>query len=218
MSQLKSGPQYQQDSQQKGELQKITALQCELDRKNQQLLLKDAKIQEQQTVLQQQETRLTEQQQQLLQNQKENAYLLQCLSETQEEVKHLKKTQQKRTTESSDDSPKPDQSITKKLQWKVYDTTLPKPISRGTSALKNARAYFCGRGAREVYMFDSEENKWSTLQKCPSAGFGLAIVNGLPTAVGGVQDGKPINTLFTYIESRQGAEWRAGFNNAMPTK
>ena len=216
LSQLKSSPQYQQDSQQKSEFQKITALQCELDRKNQQLLKKDAKIQEQQSVLQQLETRLTEQQ-------KENAYLLQRLSESQEEVQHLKQTQQKRSIESSVHLRKPhssesSQSTTKKLQWSIYDTTLPKPISRGTSATKNARAYFCGRGERKVYMFDSEENKWSTLQKCPSAGFGLAIVNGLPTAVGGVQDGKPINTLFTYIESRQGAEWRAGFYNAMPTK
>lgn len=222
LSHLELGTRYQEDIHQTGELQhpKVLALQHKLKEMEQQV--------------QWQEKLLAEQQQLLTQKKTVHADLLQHLSEKQEEVDGLKLkiTQRLRTvslgssTEVDATAPleefntpaSPSETTAKRLHWKPHNATLPKQISRGTSISKGSMAYFCGRGEKQVYMFNSRNNKWTALQECPSSSFSLAIVNGLPTAIGGFQNGRPTNNLFTYIEGKRGAEWEVRFYPPMPTK
>ena len=66
----------------------------------------------------------------------------------------------------------------------------------------------------EVFAYDLESDDWSELPKCPSTRFGLAVVNDLVTAVGGISSsGRPINRLYSF----SGGKWEKIFP-AMPNK
>ena len=105
----------------------------------------------------------------------------------------------------------------KDIQWKGSTTSLPKRIARGASVVKGRNAYFSAKGLKEIYEYDSENDKCSKLPDCPSSDYGLEIVNGLLTTVGGWQAGRAISSLFTLSETKNGKEWLTTFPN-MPTR
>ena len=76
-------------------------------------------------------------------------------------------------------------------------------------------AYFSETGL--VYEYDSKEEKWSELPKCPQRFGSLAILNGLLTAVGGRRSGKPTNTLLSLSGEGSWRKWSEHFP-PMPTK
>ena len=222
ISQLKLGTQYKEDSHQTAD-----------ELQHAQIAVLQRKLKQQEQQLQWQEELIDEQQQLLTQEKTVHAGLLRRLSEKQEEVESLKTRKAKgvRTVSLSSSVDmtaqlqdfdtlhvSPSETTARRMHWKAYDTTLPKRISRGTSTSKGSKAYFCGRGEKQIYMFNSRDQKWTALLECPSSSFSLAIVNGLPTTVGGFQNGRPTNSLFTYVEGKRGAEWDAQFHPPMPTK
>ena len=104
------------------------------------------------------------------------------------------------------------------LSWEVCKTA-PCTMTRGSTAVHGSMAYFNPKENSKVLAYNSTTQEWSTLPKCPSELFTLAVVNGLVTAVGGRQpDGEPTNTLLSLMDSEGGKrKWVEHFP-PMPTR
>ena len=74
--------------------------------------------------------------------------------------------------------------------------------------------YFLPGGSKSVFVYNSTNNKWSELPKCPNHGFSLAMVNSLLTAIGGK---KPNYGVTNSLLSLTGNKWTKQFP-PMPTK
>ena len=95
--------------------------------------------------------------------------------------------------------------------------TLPKGI-RGSAAVEGNIAYFRIGGDSFVYAYDSSNDKWLCIYpECPSTRFGVAVINGLLTTIGGQQDGKIVGTLLSLTGEGTNKEWSEKFY-PMPTK
>ena len=70
------------------------------------------------------------------------------------------------------------------LHWRNC-TDAPWEMYRGVSTVNYTRAYFSPGGSNVVYQFDSTDDSWSPLPKCPTYHFSLAVVYGNLTAIGG---------------------------------
>ena len=89
-----------------------------------------------------------------------------------------------------------------KLTWETRREA-PREITRGAAVAHGCLAYFCSDGSHKVFAYDSEDNDWSELPKCPQSNFGLAVVNNLTTAVGGLSRGQCTNRLSSF----SGGNW-----------
>ena len=101
-----------------------------------------------------------------------------------------------------------------KLIWETR-TNAPYEMWRGAAVTHGSLAYFSSRSSHKVFGYDPEKDDWSKLPECPQSDFGLAVVNNLLTAVGGLSDTpcSITNRLSTLIGSR----WVTKFP-PMPTK
>ena len=71
------------------------------------------------------------------------------------------------------------------------------------SAVDGCVAYFRSVGYKSVFAYNSTNNKWSELPKCPNYGFSLAVVNSLLTAIGGrTSSDKVTNTLLSLTDDK----------------
>ena len=68
-------------------------------------------------------------------------------------------------------------------------------------------AYFQS-GEHEVFAYNSTNNKWSELPKCPNRDFSLAVVNNLLTAIGGNMS---VFELTNSLLSLTGEKWTEQF-------
>ena len=82
-----------------------------------------------------------------------------------------------------------------------------------TAAVDGSVAYF-SPDEHEVFTYNSTNNKWSELPKCPNHGFSLAVVNSLLTAIGGK---KSIFERTNSLLSFTGKKWTERFP-PMPTR
>ena len=98
-----------------------------------------------------------------------------------------------------------------KLAWKTRRNA-PYAMRRGAAVAHGSVGYFSSPGSCDVFAYDSEKDDWSTLPECPQIDFGLAVVNNLLTAVGGLSAG-PTNRLISF----NGSKWVTVFP-PMPTK
>ena len=86
----------------------------------------------------------------------------------------------------------------------------------GATTVDGNTVYVTQEDTHHVWAYDLKENNWTGLPDCPQCDAGLAIVNGLLTAVGGcTNDGDITNTLATLTESR--SRWIKHFP-PMPVK
>ena len=94
---------------------------------------------------------------------------------------------------------------------------LPKGI-RGSAAVEGNIAYFRIGGDPSVYAYDSSNSKWLCIYpECPFIRFGIAVINGLLTAIGGQQDGKVVGTLLSLTGEGTNKQWSEKFYK-MPTE
>ena len=94
---------------------------------------------------------------------------------------------------------------------------LPKGI-RGSAAVEGNIAYFRIGGDSYVYAYDSSNDKWLCIYpECPCIRFGIAVINGLLTTIGGQQDGRVIGTLLSLTGEGTNKQWSEKFY-PMPTK
>ena len=131
-----------------------------------------------------------------------------------------------------------DQQI-RELQQQTYDQPTAKPQVRGRSARKGPLclqwrkcgrapcamsttspvvdgniAYFNSNNSNDVYSYDSEKQKWSSLPQSPRSHCSLAVVSGLLTAIGGGLGRNATNQLLSLTGE---GKWVERFP-PMPTK
>jgi len=87
----------------------------------------------------------------------------------------------------------------------------------GATAVDGNTVYITPKHSCHVWAYDLKEDKWTRLPDCPQWGAGLALINGLLTAVGGKTNDSDdaTNTLVSLTESR--SEWTEHFP-PMPVK
>ena len=101
-----------------------------------------------------------------------------------------------------------------KLTWETRRNA-PWRMTRGAAVAHGSVGYFSSLGSHDVFAYDSEKDDWSKLPECPQRDFGLAVINNLLTAVGGLSSGP-----FSYtnrLVSFNGSKWVTIFP-PMPTK
>ena len=99
-----------------------------------------------------------------------------------------------------------------KLRWRDGGRA-PCNMSSKVAPVDGGVAYF-SPGKHRVFAYDSTNNKWSELPKCPNRGFSLAVVNSFLTAIGGR---KSILEVTNSLLSLTGEKWTERFY-PMPTK
>ena len=99
-----------------------------------------------------------------------------------------------------------------KLTWEARRNA-PREMMRGAAVADGNLAYFRTGNSDDVFVYNSENDDWNKLPKCPQNNFGLAVMNNLITAVGGVVDGQYTKRLSSF----SGGEWVTVFP-PMPTK
>ena len=103
-----------------------------------------------------------------------------------------------------------------KLTWETRRNA-PCAMSRGAAVAHGGVGYFSSDYSRDVFAYDSEKDDWSQLPECPQRDFGLAVINNLLTAVGGVSSGFYSGALTNRLVSFSGSKWVTIFP-PMPTK
>ena len=89
-------------------------------------------------------------------------------------------------------------------------------MERGATAVDGSTVYVTPGDTHRVWAYDLKEDKWTELPDCPQKNAGLAVVNGLLTAVGGMtNDSDATNTLVSLTESH--SKWTEHFP-PMPVK
>ena len=90
----------------------------------------------------------------------------------------------------------------------------PQKIDRGAAVTHDGVAYFTPFNSHVLFKYEINDDKWTELPLCPQANFGLAIIEALPTAVGGIEDdiererevterGRPTTALSSF----NGTQW-----------
>ena len=101
-----------------------------------------------------------------------------------------------------------------KMRWREGKNA-PEAMTRGAAVVHANRAYFIPGGSHKVYSYQNIHGKeqWSRLPDNRSKYFGLAVIDGLLTSVGG---GGPTNTLLSLTGEGERKQWSQIFP-PMPT-
>ena len=182
----------------------------------------DEALERKERELQQTQQLVSEFQESLQQKDKTNTELQRTISE------HKRKTQQleQGATASRDTPPQQEPVETRqttvaaaqkdisKMRWREGKNA-PDKMTRGAAVVHGNTAYFCPGGSREVYSYQNIHGKeqWSRLPDNPNCWFGLVVIDGLLTSVGG---GDPTNTLLSLTGEGERKQWSQIFP-PMPT-
>ena len=89
-----------------------------------------------------------------------------------------------------------------KLRWRDGGRA-PRKMVGEVSVVDGRVAYFLPGGSKSVFAYNSTNNKWSELPKCPNSGSSLAMVNSLLTAIGGETSNYELtNSLLTLTDNK----------------
>ena len=91
------------------------------------------------------------------------------------------------------------------LKWTTCKAA-PCKMHYGSATEFGREAYFRHAFSGQVWSYNSDMQKWSALPECHRKDFTLTVVDGLVTAVGGVQSGNHINTLLSL--KKEGGKWK----------
>ena len=91
-----------------------------------------------------------------------------------------------------------------KLTWETRRNA-PCEMRRGAAVAHGSVGYFSSKYSYDVFAYDSEKDDWSKLPECPQRNFGLAVINNLLTAVGGVLS-RPVSYT-NHLVSFNGRKW-----------
>ena len=205
--------------------QQILDLQKQLEEKEQENQQQQQQILGLQTQLQQKEATIATHQQEIQQLRQQLQSSEQVAAEFQQNLLEKERTIQDQPRQIRELQQQPRQSGDQrqeeakasgaarfKLRWRDGGTAPYKMVGK-VAAVDGGVAYFSS-GDREVFAYNSAGSKWSELPKCPNHGFSLAMINGLLTAIGGMNsDYQPTNSLL----SLTGKKWAVKFP-PMPTK
>ena len=103
-----------------------------------------------------------------------------------------------------------------KMTWRKGKNA-PEKVSRGAAVVHGNTAYFTPAGSTKVYSYQNihGQEQWSQLPDNPNEMFGLAVIDGLLTSVGGYNNGST-NTLLSLTGEGERKQWSEIFP-PMPT-
>ena len=110
---------------------------------------------------------------------------------------------------SSSNATKTPQELTA-ITWKLCE---PAPVkingSYGSTAVNGDTVYVNSSGSSTLYEFNAVKGEWVSSIECDRKSFGLAVINGDLTLVGGKSlDGSNLKTLTSLVKSgRSGMKW-----------
>ena len=88
------------------------------------------------------------------------------------------------------------------VQCHTQKNTAPSGMHRG-SAVADLNIVYCSqRDSKSVYRYQLREDQWNDLPSCSYKDSGLVVIDGVLTAVGGVERSRFTNKLFTLRQSR----------------
>ena len=98
----------------------------------------------------------------------------------------------------------------------------PCTMRAGSATIRGSVAYFRAGKSKQVQVYNSDTEEWSTLPDCPMYAFTLTVVNDLVTAVGGrhstLFNDKYTSSVFSFVATQGGKrKWVEHFP-PMPTK
>ena len=196
--------------------QQILALQQQLSIKDEQLTGRDHQVQLNEAAIGEQQQEIQQLRQQLQSIEQTNAELWQNLLEKERTVPdHQGLPQQSASREEGEARGAATNGDSIKLKWRDGGRA-PRKMFGEVAAVDGSVAYFrpTNLSLFSVFAYNSADDKWSELPRCPNRGFSLAIVNSLLTAIGGeTPNGGVTNSLLSFTED----EWTEQFP-PMPTK
>ena len=183
---------------------------------------RDEALERKERELQQTQQLVSEFQKSLQQKDKTNTELQRTISE------HERKTQQleQGATASRDTPPQQEPVETRQItvaaaqkdisnmRWREGNNA-PERMRRGAAIVYGNTAYFRPGGSREFYSYQNilGKEQWSQLPDNPNEYFGLAVIDGILTSVGG---SGPTNTLLSLTGEGERKQWSQIFP-PMPT-
>ena len=200
---------------------------CQLQQKDTQLQAKDRQLQQNQhalasrdEVVERKERELQQTQQLVSEFQESLQQKDKTITELQRTIsEHKRKTQQleQGATASRDTPPQQEPVETRqttvaaaqkdisKMRWRKGNNA-PEAISWGAAVVHGNTAYFRQGGSHKVYSYQNilGKEQWSPLPDNPDVWFGLAVIDGLLTSVGG---GDPTNTLLSLTGEGERKQW-----------
>ena len=183
--------------------EQLQTLQQQLSTKGEQLQVKEAAITARDQEIQ-------ELRQQLQSTEQTNAELLQTLLEKERSVpdhQGLIKEPQQSASQRREKGEASGTATSIRLRWRDGGRA-PCKMSGEVVAVDGSVAYFrsavvSNSSLYRVFAYNSANNKWSELPRCPNYGFSLAIVNSLLTAIGGLTPNDEVtNSLLSLTDDK----------------
>ena len=88
------------------------------------------------------------------------------------------------------------------VQCHTQKKKAPRRMRRGSAAADLNNVYCSPIDSKSVYRYQLREDQWNDLPSCPYKDSGLVVIDGVLTAVGGVDGYRYTNKLFTLRQSR----------------
>ena len=96
----------------------------------------------------------------------------------------------------------------KGITWKLCESTPVTIDGDGCIAVNGSTVYMSSRYSNTLYEFNSDKRAWVSSIKCDRKSFGLAVINGELTLVGGKSlDDSVLGTLTSLVKNRAGMKW-----------
>ena len=186
--------------------------------------MKERELQQTQGQLQASEQLVSEFQQSLQQKDKTIIDLQQTISADERRKKELEQQdtasrdqpQQKSVTRSQRMMAAAKKDISKMI-WREGKNA-PEKMTRGAAVVHGNTAYFRPGGSNKVYSYQNilGKEQWSQLPDNPTKNYGLAVIDGLLTSVGGGDNYGSTNTLLSLTGEGMRKQWSEIFPS-MPT-
>ena len=176
--------------------------------------MKERELQQTQGQLRASEQLVSEFQQSLQQKDKTITDLQQTISAHERKIQQLEQQdtasrdqpQQKSVTGSQRMMVATQKDISKMI-WREGKNA-PEKMYRGAAVVHRNIAYFRPGGSKKVYSYQNilGKEQWSRLPDNPNSAFGLAVIDGLLTSVGGANNG-PTNTVLSLSGEGMRKQW-----------
>ena len=198
--------------------EQLTGKEKELTSKDHQLQQKEAAIAAHQQEIQQLRQQLQSSEQVAAEFQQNHLEREEMIQDQQTQIQELQRRQEASGSQRQEDGEGCGVATSGgsiKLRWRDGGR-IPCDMWGEVTVVDGGVAYFQPQGFIEpsVIAYNSEENKWFEIPKCPNHGFSLAVINSLLTVIGGET---PTNEVTNSLLSLTDSEWTEQFP-PMPTK
>ena len=109
------------------------------------------------------------------------------------------------TLESSSNIKRPEEL--KAITWKLCEPAPVKINGEGSIAVHGSTVYVSPHDSNTLYEFNADKGEWVSSIECNRKSFGLTVINGDLTLVGGRSLTSTLKTLTSLVKSRSGMKW-----------